>query len=123
MPAIIPVLRVFDYDKIIEFYVKWMDFSVEWEYRPEDAPFYMQISLRGSLINLSQHHGDCIPGARIIISDFEGLEAYHRSLLEKQYRFMRPGLVRLEWDRNTLAMSVIDPFYNTIEFNEKIEKE
>ena len=28
MPVIIPVLRAFDYNKIIEFYVKWMDFSV-----------------------------------------------------------------------------------------------
>ena len=120
MPIIIPVLRVFDYDKIIEFYVKWMDFSVEWEHRPEDAPFYMQVSLRGSLINLSQHHGECSPGARIIISDFKGLEVYHRSLQEKQYRFMHPGLDRPEWDRDTLAMSVIDPFYNIIEFNEKI---
>ena len=120
MPTIIPVLRAFDYDKIIEFYVKWMDFNVEWEHRPEDAPFYMQVSLRGVRINLSQHHGECSPGARIIIPDFEGLEAYHQSLLEKQYRFMRPGLDRPEWDRNTIAMSVIDPFYNTIEFNERI---
>ena len=110
MPTIIPVLRVFDYDKIIEFYINWLGCTIVWELHPKETPFYMQISLRGNLINLSQHHGECSPGALVIISDFSGLEAYHQSLLDKHYMFMNPGLNRQEWDDTMLTMRIIIPF-------------
>jgi len=33
---------------------------------------------------------------------------------------MRPGLKRVEWDQDMLEMTVIDPFYNRIVFNERV---
>lgn len=118
--TVIPVFRVFDYAKTIEFYVNWLGFDINWEYRPEGSPFYMQVSIRGVAIDLSEHHGECSPGGRISFSGFENLEAYHRLLQGKGYKFMNPGLRRVEWQPDTLEMTVIDPFYNRIIFNERI---
>ena len=120
MTRIIPVMRVFDYAKTIEFYMDWLGFTKEWEYYPENCPFYMRVSIRGIALDLSEHHGECSPGARVSIDDFEGLEAYHRGLIAKQYRYMRPGLETQDWDPNIRTMTVIDPFYNRIIFNEPI---
>jgi hypothetical protein len=80
----------------------------------------MRVSIRGVVIDLSEHHGDCSPGAKVFIADFEGLEAYHKSLIEKKFTYMKPGLTRPDWDPETLSMTVIDPFFNRIEFTEKV---
>ncbi len=67
----------------------------------------------------ASHHGECAPGGCFSIVDFSNLEDYHRDLSEKGYKFLHPGLERVEWDASTLEMTVIDPFYNRIIFNEK----
>ena len=118
--TIIPVFRVFDYAKTIEFYVDWLGFTIDWEYRPEGLPFYMQVSLRGAAIELSEHHGECSPGARVSFRDFEGLADWHQLLNDKGYKYMHPGLERVEWKPDTLEMTVIDPFSNRIIFNEDL---
>ena len=119
MEKAIPVLRVFDHTKTIEFYVDWLGFTVEWEHKPVDTPFYMQVSIRGVAINLSQHHGECSPGGLVLVSGFKNLKDYHQLLINKQYPFMRPGLEKVPWDADTISMTVIDPFYNRIEFCEQ----
>ncbi len=56
---VIPVLRIFDYSKAIEFYVDWLDFKIDWEHRfSTDSPLYMQISREHITLHLSEHHGD-----------------------------------------------------------------
>ena len=119
MTKIIPVFRVFDYTKTIEFYVNWLGCKIEWEHKPEGSPFYMRVSLRGAAFDLSEHHGECSPGARISLVDFGGLEAYHEELKSKHYKFFNPAVEKVEWDPGTLEMGVIDPFFNRILFNEK----
>ncbi|WP_440135005.1 glyoxalase superfamily protein [Chitinophaga sancti] len=118
---IIPVFRVFDYNKTIEFYVNWLGCSISWEHRPDNSPFYLRMSLRGLVFDLSEHHGECSPGARFSIADFEGLQQYHEELLSKNYSYNRPGLERVEWAADTLEMTVTDPFSNRIIFNEKVK--
>jgi uncharacterized glyoxalase superfamily protein PhnB len=117
----IPVLRVFDYVKAIEFYVDRLGAKIEWEHQPAGTPFYMQITINGAKINLSQHHGECSPGAMVILAEFDNLEKYHQDLQAKQYNFMNPGLEKLNWDPSTISMTVIDPFYNKLMFTEKIK--
>jgi len=119
MARITPVFRVFDYTKTIEFYVNWLGCKMEWEHKPEDGPFYIQVSIQGARFDLSEHHGECSPGGRFTIADFQGLTAYHQQLLDKQYIYNRPGLERVEWDKAILEMTVIDPFSNRIIFNER----
>jgi len=121
MTKIVPVMRVFDYRKTIEFYIDWLGFHMEWEHKPVDNPFYMRITLGDVSIDLSEHHGECSPGAKIAITGFEGLEAYHQHLTGKRYKFMNPGLEKMKWNSETLEMTVIDPFYNQIIFNETLK--
>ena len=85
-----PILRIFDERKAKEFYLEFLGFTLDWEHRFEsDLPLYMQISKDGCVIHLSEHHGDCCPGAALRI-DTNELAAFHRELLEKNYHV--PGL-------------------------------
>jgi catechol 2,3-dioxygenase-like lactoylglutathione lyase family enzyme len=112
-----PIFRIFDYKKAIEFYVDWLGFKIEGEHKfDENAPVYIVISLGDLKIHLTEHHGDCSPGARIHIENFVGLKEYHKNLLAKNYKFNRPGIEKAFWDRKISCMEVIDPFGNRLTF-------
>jgi hypothetical protein len=117
---VVPVLRIFDIGKADEFYQGFLGFSVDWNHRFDpNAPLYRQVS-RGSLIlHLSEHHGDGNPGTRIRVMMY-GVEAFHREMSSKNYRYMRPGLETTPW--GTLETGVIDPFGNLIRFYPPVEK-
>jgi hypothetical protein len=117
---VLPVLRIFDIGKADEFYQGFLGFSVDWDHRFDpNAPLYRQIS-RGSLIlHLSEHHGDGSPGARIRVM-MDGVEAFHREISSKGYRYMRPGLETTPWE--TLETGVIDPFGNLIRFCQPVDR-
>jgi uncharacterized glyoxalase superfamily protein PhnB len=117
MATITPIFRIFDYDKAIEFYIDWLGFKIEWEDKPANAPIFMQISLDDIVLHLTEHHGDACPGARAYIDKFEGLKDYHQQLLNKKYKFNKPGLEKTPWNPKTLFMDVIDPFGNRLSFN------
>jgi uncharacterized glyoxalase superfamily protein PhnB len=109
-----PILRIFDEAKAREFYVDFLGFEVDWEHRFEPgAPLYMQISLGGCRLHLSEHHGDACPGSSVRVETDE-LEAYERSLVDRRYKYYRPGLEDTEWQ--TREMSVKDPFGNRLVF-------
>ena len=109
-----PVLRIFDESKAKEFYVEFLGFAVDWEHRFEEGlPLYMQVSKDGCILHLSEHHGDCCPGAAMRIETDE-LEAFHESLAAKRYRNARPGIEKMPWGGKD--MSVIDPFGNRLTF-------
>jgi catechol 2,3-dioxygenase-like lactoylglutathione lyase family enzyme len=113
----IPILRIFDSAKAREFYIGFLGFRVDFEHRFEpDLPLFMQISLGDIVLYLSEHHGDCSPGAKIVI-ETTGLAAYHANLAAKQYGYARPGLLDQPWGATT--MTIADPFYNHIEFSER----
>lgn len=118
MKSITPILRMFNEEKAREFYVDFLGFHVDWEHRfEEDLPLYMQISLGDCVLHLSEHHGDCSPGAGIRI-DVENIKALHAKLLSKGYKYARPGLEKTPW--NTEEVCVIDPFGNRIVFTEDL---
>ena len=113
----IPTLRVFDSAKASEFYVEFLGFKLDFEHRFEpDLPLFMQISLGDVILYRSEHHGDCSPGAKIVIETTD-LAAYHADLTAKQYGYARPGLVEQPWGATT--MTIADPFYNRLEFSEQ----
>jgi catechol 2,3-dioxygenase-like lactoylglutathione lyase family enzyme len=112
----IPILRVFDVEKAKEFYVGFLGFRVDWEHRSEaDAPAYLQVSAGGCVLHLTEHHGDCCPGATVFVR-MTNLERYHQEITAKGYKFLRPTIEEAPW--NALLMTVIDPFGNRIRFNE-----
>ncbi|KMQ64732.1 bleomycin resistance protein [Chryseobacterium angstadtii] len=118
---IIPVLRIFDYQKAVEFYVDWLGFEVMWEhYFHENAPAYMEVKKGNMVFHLSEHHGDGTPGSRVFIWGEEVAE-YHKELIDKQYAYNRPGLEKTFYD--AVSFAVDDPFGNKIIFNEEFDEE
>ena len=109
----IPILRSFDETKAKEFYITFLGFKVDWEHRfADDAPLYMQVSRGDSVIHLSEHHGDCSPGARIRIEMLD-LEDYLDQLRTSRYRYARPGKpVKQPWGLKEVTL--YDPFCNRL---------
>ena len=114
-----PILRMFDIRKAREFYLDFLGFKLDFEHRFEpDLPLYMGISLGSVVLHLSEHHGDCAPGAKVMI-ETTGLADYQAGLLAKRYGYARPGLIQQPWGATT--MTVTDPFYNWLVFSEEDE--
>ncbi|MCP1307001.1 glyoxalase superfamily protein [Paenibacillus tyrfis] len=116
LKSVTPILRIFDEAKARAFYVDYLGFQIDWEHRfEENLPLYMQISLGACTLHLSQHHGDCCPGAAVRI-EAENLDAFHAKLAAKDYKYARPGIETTPWDTRELA--VTDPFGNRLIFFE-----
>lgn len=113
----IPVLRIFDEERAREFYLAFLGMNLDWEHRfGPDFPVYMQVS-RGDLVfHLSEHSGDCTPGAKVFVNT-NGLEQLHREIVAREYKYNRPAIETAPWgDR---VFEVTDPFMNRILFNER----
>ena len=117
---VVPIFRIFSLEKAREFYLDFLGFKVDWEFRfTNDAPVYMQVSRDGLAFHLSEHHGDCTPGALAYVY-VRGVEELHRELNDKNYRHNHPGLQTQEW--GMIEMTVTDPFNNRITFGEPFEQ-
>ena len=117
---VIPVLRIFDYAKALEFYRDWLGFTIQWEHTfEENAPVYFEVTKNGITFHLSEHHGDGTPGTHVFVW-CTGVKDYHEELINKKYKYNRPGLEKTFY--GALSFTVNDPFNNKISFNEKIEE-
>lgn len=115
---VIPVLRIFDYAKALEFCRDWLGFKIEWEHTfEENLPVYMEATKDGTTLHLSEHHGDGTPGTRVFIW-CTGVREYHEELIKKKYKYNKPGIEKTFY--GALSFVVVDPFNNQISFNEKI---
>lgn len=111
----VPIIRIFDVAKAHEFYIDFLGFSVDWEHRyGDDFPLYTQVSRGGLALHLSEHSGDASPGGNSCIY-MTGIRVFHRELIDKAYRYMKPGL---EETGDRLEMQVTDPFNNRLRFME-----
>jgi len=115
-----PILRIFDEAKAREFYVGFLGFTVDWEHRfADNSPIYMQVSKAGCVLHLSEHYGDCSPGAAVRI-DAPELDAFQRELADKQYKYAKPGPPQnTEWGTRELAIR--DPFGNRLIFSTRAD--
>ena len=113
-----PILRIFDEAKAREFYVDFLGFKVDWEHRFEPGmPLYMQVSRDACILHLSEHNGDCCPGAAMRIQ-VDQVDALHAEYTAKQFKYARPNLEQTPW--GTQDMSVRDPFGNRLTFTTAI---
>ncbi len=113
---VIPVLRIFDPGKAKEFYVTYLGMTVDWEHRFEpELPLYLQVSRGDLVLHLSEHHGDGMPGT-VVYVDTTDVASLHAELHAKQYAHFTPGL---ETDEIGTHVSVLDPFGNTLRFNQR----
>jgi catechol 2,3-dioxygenase-like lactoylglutathione lyase family enzyme len=115
---VIPIIRMFDVAKALEFYCGFLGFAEDWrgEVFP-GAPLYMQLSRGPIKLHLSEHHGDAAPGGTWVIQ-MTGIEALHSELIAKNYKYNRPGLEATPYE--TLEVHVVDPFGNTIRFTQRV---
>jgi hypothetical protein len=112
----IPILRIFDVAKAKEFYVDFLGFTIDWEHRfGENFPLYAQVSRADIKLHLSEHHGDASPGSTVFIW-MRGIVEYHRELIDKNYKYYRPGLEEAVWDAKLVQVG--DPFGNKLRFSE-----
>jgi uncharacterized glyoxalase superfamily protein PhnB len=115
---VVPVLRIFDVDKARDFYLSFLGFDIDWEHRfGDNFPLYLQISGNGCILHLTEHHGDCCPGAALRI-ETTGLDAFHAMLAAKDYRYMKPCIENMPW--GSRDMTVTDPFGNRLTFTESV---
>lgn len=121
MATVIPILRIFDYPKTIEFYIDWLGFNIDWEDRQDNAPVYMQVSKEGIVLHLSEHYGDSSPGARVLIDNFMRIHELHENLLAQDYKYMRPGIAPAPWSDHVLQMELVDPFGNRLTFTGQLK--
>lgn len=113
----VPIFRIFDEAKAREFYVDYLDFSIDFEHRfGDDMPLYMGVTRGGLELHLSEHHGDGVPGARVrvLVND---IDALHAELAAKKYKYARPGILDQDWGFRELYIA--DPFGNHLIFCEK----
>ena len=116
---VIPVLRIFDYQKAIEFYVDWLGFKINWQHTfDKNSPVYLEIERDGLLIHLSEHHGDGTPGTNVVVG-VTGIEEFRTEIISKNYKYNKPGLEKTFY--GSLALKIIDPFHNQVIFNEKTD--
>jgi hypothetical protein len=116
----IPVLRIFDPALAKRFYIEWLGFTIDWEHQfGPDFPHYIQISRGPVILHLTEHYGDCSPGAKVFINT-DDVDALHRELSERPHPHMRPGVEVAPW--NAKVMNVTDPFGNRLSFNQPLAR-
>ncbi|MCA1060709.1 VOC family protein [Rossellomorea aquimaris] len=114
----IPILRIFDIEKAKEFYMDILEYTLDWEHAFETSfPLYMQVSKGNSILHLSEHHGDCSPGAAIRM-EVEGIEEFLTGILRKNYRFAKPAIEHTPW--KTKEFQIIDPFGNKLIYYQEL---
>ena len=112
--AVTPILRIFDEAKARQFYVDYLGFRVDWEHRfAPDLPLYLQIARDGCVLHLSEHHGDCCPGAALRIA-VDDIDALHAELTARHYGYARPEIEDTPWGSRELSSK--DPFGNRLTF-------
>ncbi|MEM8545933.1 MAG: glyoxalase superfamily protein [Cyanobacteria bacterium P01_H01_bin.119] len=117
-PKLTPILRIFDEAKAKEFYIDFLGFTVDFEHRfAENMPLYLQVSRGNCVLHLSEHHGDCSPGAAMRIETDE-LDSFHAELRAKEYRYAQPGIENTPWGSRDLSVS--DPFGNRLTFTNAV---
>lgn len=115
-PAV-PILRIFDRDKAVEFYVGYLGFTLDWEHGHADhSPLYARVSRGRAVLHLSEHHGDASPGGAALVP-IADVTALHAELHARPYDYAHPGVRDEDWGR---VMVVIDPFHNRIVFHQPV---
>lgn len=111
---LIPILRSFDEAEALRFYVDYLGFALDWRHRfAPGMPLYMQVAREAAVLHISEHHGDCTPGAavRIWVDDVDEMLA---ELLARPHPRLRPCIEDKPWGLREITLT--DPFGNRVIF-------
>jgi uncharacterized glyoxalase superfamily protein PhnB len=113
-----PLLRSFDATLARRFYLDYLGFELLFEHRFEPGlPLYMAVRRDGCELHLSEHHGDCTPGAALRIA-VDDIDALHAELTSRPHPNARPSIEETPW--GTRDMQITDPFGNRLTFTTAI---
>jgi len=116
----IPTLRITNYEKALEFYIKLLEFNIDWEHRFNDTePVYMQISKNGLILHLSENKR--FKTGIIIFVETIGIERFRKSILINDTRNTIPDILTTNW--KTKQLEIEDPFGNLLRFNENLKNQ
>ncbi len=113
-----PVLRIDDYEQAMAFYVDYLGFEIEFEWRHEPVfPVYMGL-LRGGLgLHLTEHRGDLEGGGGAYF------QVVSVPALYKEIKARRPEMeeapIEQAWGSTELKLK--DPFGNSMVFASKTD--
>ncbi|WP_371829497.1 glyoxalase superfamily protein [Rhodococcoides yunnanense] len=97
-----------------EFYIDYLGFVVDWEHRFDgNLPLYMRIWRGATVLDLSEHHGDCVPGGAVWIPVSNASE-FHAEISSRGHRRMQPGID--DGAPGGPTVEVVDPFGNVLRF-------
>ena len=118
MQRAVPILHIHSYEMAKAYYVDWLGFRIDWEFRLESAfPVYMQVSRGGLVLHLSEHKGDN-PHGVVCHVEVDDLDA-----LMGEWKARKPGFNQqigiTPW--NARHVSLKDPFGNTLGINQLLE--
>lgn len=120
LQAPIPLFRIFDHQLAKAFYLDWLGFRIDWEHQlAPTAPRYIQISRDAAILHLTEHYGDCSPGAKAFIH-IDDVEALYAELSSRPNPNMNPGISDAPWGAR--VMEITDPFGNRLCFNQPLSK-
>ncbi len=115
----IPIFRSFNEDATRAFYIDFLGFEIDFEFRFEPGtPLYMGVKLGECELHLSEHFGDASPGSSVRI-EIDDVAGYCQALNAKNYKHARPGYLDQEWGWRD--MTIDDPNGNRLIFCERIE--
>ena len=117
MERTVPIFHIHGYEEAKAFYVDWLGFKIDWEFRFEPAfPVYMQVSRGGLVLHLSEHKGGD-PGPAMCHVDVDDLDA-----LMAEWKSRRPDFIQevelAPW--NAKHVSLKDPFGNMLGINQEL---
>ena len=108
-----PVLRIDDYEEAKRYYLDFLGFSIDFEWRhAEGLPAYMGVSRGGIALHLTEHRGDVAgPGAAYL--QVESVHDLHGELKRKKSD-LTEELIDQAWGSTELKL--VDPFENQLTF-------
>lgn len=112
----VPVLRILDETLAREFYLNFLGFNVEWEHRFEPGmPSYLRIRRDETILDLSEHHGDGIPGT-VVWVPIANAATFLADISRRSHPRLNPGI-----DHDApggATIEITDSFGNVLRFCE-----
>jgi catechol 2,3-dioxygenase-like lactoylglutathione lyase family enzyme len=119
MQAVVPVLRITNYDRSKAFYVDSLGFQIDWEHHFEPhLPVFMQLTRDEMTIDLTQHSGDCPPGG-LVLFYVPDVDAWYEEFKSRSVSVHEPPNESLQGLRD---MTVIDPDGNKLRFCTRLKE-
>ena len=117
MQYAMPVLEIRSYQDAVAFYVDWLGFRIDWEWRSsKDSPVYMQISRDGLYLRLNSYQSDGAKHCAMVVDDLEAYVHEWKTKCPDWQDEMR--VVDLGNPKPAKLMDLEDPFGNTLAFQE-----